>query len=224
MDTQDAFFGDKKIHDKAYVRKEASVIGAVIVEKDVMIAPSVSIRADECGPFLIGVGTNVQDGVIMHGLLNKYITVGTEQFSIWIGSHCSIAHRAIIHGPSKIDKKTFVGFDAIVHASIVGRNCFVDFKAVIKNSTIGNDCHVGVGAIVTNVTVDNGRYIADGQIVNTQLVADTLPMTPASVREKDEEFNHEVVDLNIQLVRLYRARQRKKEEDAKKEKKKIEKK
>lgn len=31
----DLFFGNKNIHEKAYIRKEAAVIGDVIIEKDV---------------------------------------------------------------------------------------------------------------------------------------------------------------------------------------------
>jgi carbonic anhydrase/acetyltransferase-like protein (isoleucine patch superfamily) len=132
MNGKDYIFGTPIISPKAFVFNDESVIGDVVIEHDVIVAPGASIRADECGPFYIGKGTNVQDGVIFHGLLNKYIEVGEEQFSIWIGSHCSIAHRALIHGPSMIGKKTFIGFDAIVHASVIGRNCFIDFKAVVK--------------------------------------------------------------------------------------------
>jgi carbon dioxide concentrating mechanism protein CcmM len=206
---KDVFFGDKHIDEKAFVRKEAFVIGDVIIGRDVLIAPGTSIRADECGPFYIDKGTNVQDGVIMHGLLNQYVTVGENHFSIWIGSHCSIAHRALVHGPTIIDKKTFIGFDAVIHSANIGRNCFIDLKAVIKNATIGRNCHIGTGAIVSDVVVDHGRYVADGQIVNRQSLANALPMSLKTVRECDEKFNKEVVDLNITLVRLYCARERK---------------
>lgn len=206
---KDVFFGDKHIDERAFVRGEAFVIGDVIIERDVLIAPGTSIRADECGPFYIGRGTNVQDGVIMHGLLNQYVDVGESHFSIWIGSHCSIAHRALVHGPTVIHKKTFIGFDTVIHAANIGRNCFVDFKAVIKNAVIGKNCHVGIGAIITDVIIDHGRYIADGQIVNQQALADALPMSLKKVQEVDKNFNKEVVDLNITLVRLYRAREKK---------------
>lgn len=203
---KDSIFGTSIISSKAFVFNEDSVIGDVVIEHDVIVAPGASIRADECGPFYIGKGTNIQDGVIFHGLLNKYIEVGEEQFSIWVGSHCSIAHRALIHGPTKIGKKTFVGFDSIIHASIVGRNCFVDFKAVIKKSTIGNNCHIGVGAIIVGVKIPNGKYIEDNQVVSNQQMADALPEVSPEMKETDEEFNKEVVDLNKELVELYRAR------------------
>lgn len=205
----DEFFGDPQISDKAFVCQGASVIGEVYIEKDVLIAPGASIRADECGPFKIGIGTNVQDGVILHGLLNKYLELEGKSYSIWIGSHCSIAHRALIHGPTMLDKKTFVGFDAIIHASVIGRNCFIDFKAVVKNARVGKNCHIGIGATVTDVIVADGKYVADGQIVNMQHLADILPLTPPEKRDRDNDFNKEVVDLNKELIRLYRARARK---------------
>ena len=97
----DSIFGTPIISSKAFVFNEESVIGGVVIEHDVIVAPGASIRADECGPFYIGKGTNLQDGVIFHGLLNRYIEVGEEQFSIWVGSHCSIAHRALNSWPYK---------------------------------------------------------------------------------------------------------------------------
>ena len=206
---KDNIFGSPNISPAAFVfNEDGSVIGDVTVDRDVIIAPGASIRADKAGPFYIGKGTNIQDGVIFHGLLNEYKEVGGEEFSIWIGSHCSIAHRALIHGPARIDKKTFIGFDAIVHKSIVGRNSFIDFKAVIKNSTLGHDCHVGIGAIVANVIIADGKYIEDNQVVKKQDIADNLPDVPIEIAKIDQEFNKEVVDLNKQLVELHRVRRK----------------
>jgi hypothetical protein len=38
-------------------------------------------------------------------------------------------------------------------------------------------------------------------------VADDLPDVPKDIDTADKEFNREVVDLNIELIKLYRARQ-----------------
>jgi carbonic anhydrase/acetyltransferase-like protein (isoleucine patch superfamily) len=171
----DSSFGTPEIHPESYVHNKSSVIGRVIIEAGVIVAPSASIRADEGNPFKICKGTNIQDGVIMHGLEGKYVEAEGKEFSIWIGSHCSITHNALIHGPTKIGKKTFIGF-----------------KSIINNSIIGRNCHIGDGAIVKGVIIADGRYVDDGQVVNSQRIADSLLIASA----EKQEFNKVVVDVN----------------------------
>jgi carbonic anhydrase/acetyltransferase-like protein (isoleucine patch superfamily) len=191
---------------QCFVDEMASVTGDVYLEENVIVAPSASIRGDEGSPFRICKGTNIQDGVIIHGLLDKFVAVGKEKFSVYIGSHCSIAHGAFVHGPAKILKKTFIGFASIIHASEIGRNCFIDFRATIKNAMIGNYCHIGVGAIIKDVTIADNRYVKDGSIISHQEDADLLPSVPAYIKEGDNEFNKEVVDYNKLLCDMYRSR------------------
>ncbi len=130
----DDIFGTPVIHPEAFISSKATIVGDVTIEKNVIVAPSASIRADEGAPFFIGKGTNIQDHVNLHGLLNRYVQVDNKQYSIYIGTHCSIAHGALIHGPTKIGKKTFIGFKVTVHNSIVGRNCFIKTGADVENS------------------------------------------------------------------------------------------
>ncbi|WP_305064216.1 hypothetical protein [Methanococcoides sp.] len=56
------------IDDTAYIHPQAIVIGDVTIGKRVMVSPFVSIRADEGSPIHIDDDSNVQDGVIMHGM------------------------------------------------------------------------------------------------------------------------------------------------------------
>lgn len=175
-------FGKSEISSKSYVHPKAEVTGRVIIEDNVLIAPNASIRADEGSPFKISKGCNVQDGVVMHGLHEKYVTVGEENFSIFIGSHCSIAHQAMIHGPTFIDKKTFVGFRAIVH-----------------NSKIGKHCHIGHGAIIVGVEIPDNRYVGHGMVIDSQDKVKRLSL----VTEEDNNFNKEVVDVNKRMKEVY---------------------
>lgn len=87
------------IHPDAFVDPTAIICGKVIVSRHVFIGPYAVIRADETDdqgnlhPILIGEGTNIQDGVVMHSKDGGPIT---------IGRHSSIAHRAIVHGPCEV--------------------------------------------------------------------------------------------------------------------------
>ncbi|NTU66490.1 MAG: hypothetical protein HGB08_01045 [Candidatus Moranbacteria bacterium] len=204
----DDCFGNPIIDQDAFVSSQATIIGKIIIEKDVIVAPNVSLRADEGSPFIIRKGTNIQDGVVFHGLLGKYVRCEGEDYSIHIGSHCSIAHGAIVHGPSSVGKKTFIGFRAIVHNSSVGKHCFIDMQATVKGSLVGDFCHIGTGARLIGVNVPCNRYIEDGLIVNKQEMVKTLPCISEEQLLLDYEFNKEVVDYNKILVGRYRERRK----------------
>ncbi|KKP97709.1 MAG: Carboxysome protein CcmM [Candidatus Moranbacteria bacterium GW2011_GWD2_36_12] len=185
----DEFFGNPQYDDEnCYVSRTARITGKVQLEDNVIVCPHVSIRADEGSPFKICKGTNIQDSVIIHGLYGEYVEdEHGEKYSVLIGSHCTIAHRATVHGPTKIGKKTFVGFHTIIHNSIVGRNCYI-----------------GHGAIVENVTIKDERFVRSGMVVDCQTIADSLPM----VNEHQKGFNKAVVDKNKHLVKIYQERRR----------------
>lgn len=70
------------ISDTAFLSPFSSVIGDVFIRDNVYIAPNVTVRADEGTPFHIGSNVNLQDGVVLHGLLNKRLSVGEKLFHI----------------------------------------------------------------------------------------------------------------------------------------------
>lgn len=176
-------FGLPEIHEDSYVDPLAVVIGRVIVEDRVIIAPHASIWADEGTPFFIGHGTNIQDQVVFHGLRDQKFEVDGVPWSVYIGSHCSIAHCACIHGPAVIGKKTFVGIRSTVWGSIIGRNCYIGFHCLVKD-----------------VRIQAGRFVPHGSVILRQEDADALPEVPDEYRE----FNKDVVDVNKGLCKLYR--------------------
>ncbi|CAN5777564.1 hypothetical protein BH09MYX1_BH09MYX1_42660 [soil metagenome] len=168
----------------AFVHHQASVIGKVILGEHVNIAPGSSVRADEGSPFFIGDNTNIQDGVVLHALKDKYVHVGGERWAIYVGKNVSIAHDALVHGPCYVGDETFIGFKAVVHDSVVGARCFV-----------------GIGAVVVGVEVPDGRFVPHGRIVDSKEAVAALPL----VSENQMEFNEDVVEVNRGLAAAYRA-------------------
>lgn len=162
----------------AYVDDSAILIGDVRIGENVYVAPAVSLRADEAYPIIIGDECNIQDGVIFHGL---------EGSSIELGKRVSIAHGAVIHGPMKIGSDSFVGFNAVVHASTLGEKCFV--------------AH---GAVVIGVDLADGKFVPPATLVDTQYKADTLGYTPDNLRY----FNDEVIKVNKEFAASYRLKSR----------------
>lgn len=166
----------------AYVHPKASVIGRVVLGDDVHVAADTSLRADEGSPFHIGAGSNVQDGVILHALKNRCVRVAGQPWAIYVGRNVSIAHDALVHGPCYVGDDTFIGFKAVVHDSVVGKNCYI-----------------GIGAVVVGVEIPDGKAVPHGAIVDSADAVDRLP--PASAAHS--EFNHDVVEVNRGLAVAY---------------------
>ncbi len=162
-----------KVDDSAYVHPTAVVIGDVDVRSHVFVGPHASLRGDEGGPIVIGEGSNVQDGVVMHALKGAAITIGSE---------VCVTHMAIVHGPCTVGDKSFVGFGAKVF-----------------NATIGRGCFLATGALVTNVDLPDGKLVSDMQVVNTPAQLGSLADVPASQRE----LAAEVVEVNKEFAKGY---------------------
>lgn len=172
-----------KIDKTAFVSQFSSVIGDVTIRNNVYVAPNVSIRADEGTPFYIGSNTNIQDGVILHGLLNKRISDGIQRYSIFIGNEVTIAHGALVHGPCYIADEVFVGFNSIVYIAIVGRGAFISNNAVVTNG----------------VRIPPDRFVPPGANIDSQEKADVLSPVP----KDSKEFAHEVQRVNQEFPASY---------------------
>lgn len=159
------------------------MIGDVRIKNNVYVAPNVSIRADEGTPFYISSNTNLQDGVILHGLLNKFVSVDDKEYSIYIGKKVSVAHGALIHGPCYIGNKVFVGFKAIVYNAIIGEGTVISYNAVVTN----------------DVRVSANRFVPPGANIDTQEKANALIRVP----KDEEEFAREVQRVNQEFPASY---------------------
>jgi carbonic anhydrase len=179
----------------AYVHPLAAVIGDVEIGSEVMVAPGASIRADEGSPFFIGAHANVQDGVVIHALethgehkiTNTFEVEGTgNRYSVYVGARVSLAHQAQLHGPVVVEDDSFVGMQAFVFRSRVGKGVVIE-----------------PGAKLMGVTVESGRYVPAGMIVNSQDIADGLPVIDNNYPMRG--LNAEVVKVNCELARVYLA-------------------
>lgn len=170
---------EPKIHESAYVHSFSNIIGDVRIAEKVLISPGTSIRADEGGPFYIAAGSNIQDGVVIHGLEDGRV-MGDDQnpYSVWIGQNTSITHLCLIHGPAYI-----------------GDDCFIGFRSTVFNARIGHGCIVMMHALVQDVEIPPGKYVPSGAVINNQQQADRLP----DVQEEDLTFAHHLIACNEAL-------------------------
>ena len=173
---------DPRVPSTSYVHRQANVAGRVVLGRSVHVAAGSSIRADEGTPFFIGDDSNVQDGVVIHGLKDRHVVVGGEKWSVYVGRGVSMAHNALVHGPCFIGDHTFIGFKAVVHDAIVGQRCFV-----------------GIGAVVVGVEIPDGKFVPHGAIITTSDAVDALPNVDAAKLH----FNQDVVEVNRGLALAY---------------------
>lgn len=170
---------EPQIDESAYVHSFANLIGDVRIAAKVLIAPGTNIRADTGGPFIIGEGTNIQDGVVIHGLEEgRVIGDDGNAYSIWIGKQVCITHMSLIHGPAYIGDRTFIGF-----------------RSTVFNARIGAGSIVMMHTLVQDVEVPPGKYIPSGAVITSQQQADRLP----DVQEADWQFARHVVQINEAL-------------------------
>ncbi|HBJ1651085.1 DapH/DapD/GlmU-related protein [Clostridium botulinum] len=172
-----------KIDKSVNIGPFSSVIGDVKIEKNVFVGCNVVLRADEGTPFYIGCNSNIQDGVIFHGLKDIKFYINGIKYSIYIGNKVSIAHRALIHGPA-----------------IVGNNAFVGFNAIVFNAIVEDRCYIDTGAIVTGgVRISENKYVPVGAIIDTQDKADVLLDVPS----EQSDFTKKVIAVNVELSKAY---------------------
>ncbi len=123
-------FNDKqpKIGKSVFIDDSAVVIGDVTLGDDVSIWPTTVIRGD-VESVVIGDGTNVQDGSILHVThAGKYTDQG---YPLTIGKGVTIGHRAV------------------VHACTVGDYCLIGIGAIIMDGAVLEDyVMLGAGALV----------------------------------------------------------------------------
>jgi carbon dioxide concentrating mechanism protein CcmM len=174
---------EPQIDATAYVHSSSNVIGDVRVGANVLVAPGTSIRADEGAPFYIGESTNIQDGVVIHGLEQGRVTGDDgQEYSVWIGNNSCITHMALIHGPA-----------------YVGNECFIGFRSTVFNAKVGHGCIVMMHALIQDVEIPPGKYIPSGAVIVNQQQADRLP----DVQTSDRDFAHHVVQINEALLAGY---------------------
>ncbi|MDD2319888.1 MAG: carbonic anhydrase [Geobacteraceae bacterium] len=186
------------IDPTTYVHPLASVIGNVILGKNIMVSPTASVRGDEGQPLFVGDDSNIQDGVVIHALETEMngepveknlFEVDGKKYGAYVGSRVSLAHQVQIHGPAVVLDNTFVGMKVLVFKSRVGKNCVLE-----------------PGAIVMGVTVADGRYVPAGTLVRTQADADALPVITDDYPFKN--MNKGVVHVNTALAKGYLAANR----------------
>lgn len=192
------------IEKSAYIHPFAIVIGNCYIGEMVMVAPTAVCRGDEGTPLHIGKLSNIQDGVVIHGLIttlngknlddrrfssNGDLLLGNDSrfdsgYSVYLGENVSLAHDSMVHGPAWIGNNTFVGM-----------------KSIIFNAKVGNNVAIGISSTITGgVSIPDNKFVPPGSVITTQKQADNLP---SRIGSEYENINSYVVPVNKELASGY---------------------
>jgi len=112
-----------RIHPSVFVAHTAVVTGDVEIGEGASIWFSAAIRGDD-NFVRIGAGTNVQDGAVIHVLLDAHPTV--------IGDGVTIGHGAILHGCT-VQDRAMIGIGAVIlDGAVVEEGAVVAAGAVVS--------------------------------------------------------------------------------------------
>jgi carbonic anhydrase/acetyltransferase-like protein (isoleucine patch superfamily) len=143
----------------AFVAPNARLTGDVRLGKDSSVFYGAVLRGD-IESIVIGEGTNVQDGAVIH-LADDLPTI--------VGARCTIGHSAILH------------------ACRIGDLCLVGMGAVILDGAeIGDECLIGARALVTQRTKIPPRSLVLGSPAKVVRQLDDAEI--ASLRDSAEKY------------------------------------
>ena len=193
-----------EIQETAFIHPFAVVIGDCFIGKFVMVAPTAVCRGDEGTPIFVSDYSNMQDGVILHGLETtekdknidgrRYSEAGDrlmanssqyiEGYSVFVGTNTSLAHDSMVHGPAW-----------------VGNNTFVGMKSIIFDAKVGNNVAIGISSTISNgVSIPDNKFVPPGSVILEQEEANALPLRIGSPYENT---NTAVLHVNEQLAEGY---------------------
>jgi carbonic anhydrase/acetyltransferase-like protein (isoleucine patch superfamily) len=148
-----------QIDASAFVAADATIIGDVVLAANSSIWFNAVLRGD-IETISIGVGTNIQDGSVLHTDPNNPCRVG---------DHVTVGHMAMLHGCT------------------IGNNSLIGIGATLLNgSKVGENCIVGAHSLLT----ENKKFPDNVLIMGTpaRVVREITPEEHASLRASAQRY------------------------------------
>jgi carbonic anhydrase/acetyltransferase-like protein (isoleucine patch superfamily) len=136
-----------QIHPEAWVAASAVLIGDVSLAAGASLWPTAVARGD-LSSIRVGVGSNVQDGAVLHGDPGQPVLIGAD---------VTIGHRAVIHGATLED------------------GCLIGIGAIVLNGvTVGAGALVAAGSVVTRDVPPRSLVMGAPAVVKRELSAEAV--------------------------------------------------
>jgi carbonic anhydrase/acetyltransferase-like protein (isoleucine patch superfamily) len=136
-----------QVDAEAWVAASAVLIGDVSLAAGASLWPTAVARGD-LSAIRIGVGSNVQDGAVLHGDPGQPVLIGAD---------VTIGHRAVIHGATLED------------------GCLIGIGAIVLNGvTVGAGALVAAGSVVTRDVPPRSLVMGAPAVVKRELSAEAV--------------------------------------------------
>lgn len=183
------------IHPSAFIAPNAIIIGRAEIGENASVWFGAVVRSDT-EKVIIGEGSNVQDGAILHA---------DPGDPCILGANVTIGHRAVVHGAS-VEEGALIGIGAIVlNKAKVGKNAMVGAGAVVPP---GMEIPAGMLAIgipakvrgPVDPTENASRYVE----LSRHYLAHLTPIAPIGryqITFRGQDALNPFSDLHLQLKR-----------------------
>jgi len=132
----------------AWIAPTATIIGAVTIGPRTGVFYGAVVRGDTSS-IVIGAGSNLQDGVVVHA---------DPDFPATVGSGVSVGHGAVLHGCT-VEDGCLIGMGAVVlNGALIGRESMVAAGAVVLEGT-----QIPAGSLVAGVPGKVRRELTDAE-------------------------------------------------------------
>ncbi len=119
-----------------YVAHNATLIGRVVLEDRASVWFNAVLRGDN-EPIVIGEGSNVQDGSVLHT---------DPGFPLTLGRGVTVGHMVMLHGCT-VGDNSLIGIKSVVlNGARIGRNCLIGANSLITEGKVIPDNSVVMGS------------------------------------------------------------------------------
>lgn len=124
------------VGEEHFVAANATVIGNVELHDRCSIWFNVVIRGDN-DPIIIGEGSNIQDGAVLHT---------DPGYTLSVGRDVTVGHQAMLHGCT-VGDGSLIGIGAVVlNGAKIGKGCLVGANALVPEGMEIPDYSLVVGS------------------------------------------------------------------------------
>jgi carbonic anhydrase/acetyltransferase-like protein (isoleucine patch superfamily) len=110
-----------QVADSAWVADSAQVMGDVTLGEDVSVWFGAIARGDS-DRIVIGAGTNIQDGSVLHA---------DAGLPLVVGERVTVGHQVMLHGCT-IGDESLIGIGAtVLNGAKIGRHCLVGARSLV---------------------------------------------------------------------------------------------
>ena len=161
-----------------YVADSATVLGNVLLKAGSSVWFNAVLRGDN-ELITIGVGSNVQDGSILHS---------DPGFPLTLGTNVTVGHKVMLHGCT-IGDNTLIGINSVIlNGARIGKNCLIGANALITEGKQIPDNSMVLGSpgkVVKNLDEKQIAFLsaaAKGYVLNARrFSADLKPQNAADI-------------------------------------------